>query len=303
MALALRMPSKIWKIITVLRGKPSYIFGRFAAFRSGYSKVKHLRQKIMGAGPIEIGDLYRPATGILEIADSGLLVSNVPAERQVAELRTLSYSLQPHLTADAVEKLRDYAKTMPLTAQTADDAGVFTYDQASSSPELRSRVAMAFIANSSECPLVRKLAADPLLYDVVSQFMGYRPERVSSWLFWSFANNLSPQERRARNQTIDFHYDVHGVNFMYVNFYLVDTDSRSGAHVLIEGSSKRKLVRNLMSFSVRLSDAEAVEQYGGRAVRAIEAPAGFGFFEDTSCYHKALAPVDRDRLMLQLRYQ
>ena len=25
--------------------------------------------------------------------------------------------------------------------------------------------------------------------------------------------------------------------------------------------------------------------------------------EDSSCYHKALAPLDRDRLMLQIRYQ
>jgi hypothetical protein len=35
----------------------------------------------------------------------------------------------------------------------------------------------------------------------------------------------------------------------------------------------------------------------------MEGRAGEGFFEDTLCFHKALAPAKRDRLMFQLRYQ
>ena len=52
-----------------------------------------------------------------------------------------------------------------------------------------------------------------------------------------------------------------------------------------------------------IGDAEARETYGPEAERLIEGPAGSGFLEDTSCYHKALAPVSADRLMLQFRYQ
>jgi len=103
-------------------------------------------------------------------------------------------------------------------------------------------------------------------------------------------------------QTIDYHYDVDGFNFLYANFYLLDTSVRNGAHLLIEGSSRRKQLRHLLG-KARLSDAEAHDAYGLTAERTFEGPAGFGFLEDASCYHKALRPLDGERLMLQLRYR
>ena len=155
---------------------------------------------------------------------------------------------------------------------------------------------------SSKLAVVQALAADPLLHEAASSFLGYRARRVSSWLFWSFASGLSDDERRAVNQTVDFHYDVDGYNFMYANFYLVDTTARNGAHVLIEGSSRHKRWRHLMGVA-RLADAEAFAAYGRDSERVMEGAAGFGFLEDSSCYHKALAPLSGDRLILQLRYR
>ncbi len=76
----------------------------------------------------------------------------------------------------------------------------------------------------------------------------------------------------------------------------------NGAHALIAGSSRRKRLGHLLG-SARLSDAEAWQTYGRDAERTIEGPAGSGFLEDASCYHKALPPETGDRLMLQLRYQ
>ena len=38
------------------------------------------------------------------------------------------------------------------------------------------------------------------------------------------------------------------------------------------------------------------------AIQLIEGPAGTGFFEDASCFHKALIPTSGERLMLQVRY-
>jgi hypothetical protein len=89
---------------------------------------------------------------------------------------------------------------------------------------------------------------------------------------------------------------------MYANFYLVDTTARNGAHVLIEGSSRRKRWRHLIG-AARLADAEALAAYGRDAERVMEGTAGFGFLEDSSCYHKALPPLSGDRLILQLRYR
>ena len=53
----------------------------------------------------------------------------------------------------------------------------------------------------------------------------------------------------------------------------------------------------------RLADAEAQAVYGRDAERIMEGRAGFGFLEDSSCYHKALPPQSGDRLILQLRYR
>jgi hypothetical protein len=46
-----------------------------------------------------------------------------------------------------------------------------------------------------------------------------------------------------------------------------------------------------------------VAVYGRDAERVMEGAAGFGFLEDSSCYHKALPPLSGDRLILQLRYR
>ena len=109
-------------------------------------------------------------------------------------------------------------------------------------------------------------------------------------------------ERETAQQTVRFHYDVHGYNFIYVNFYLQDTDERTGAHVLIEASHHDKKPRHLLG-SARLDDDQAYRDYGANRIRVMRGPAGTGFFEDTTCYHKALAPIDQPRLMLQIRYQ
>ena len=108
--------------------------------------------------------------------------------------------------------------------------------------------------------------------------------------------------RRAASQIIDWHYDVDGMNFGYANFYVSDTTALTGAHVLIEGSSRRKKLRSLLG-GARLSNHEAFGIYDRDCERTIVGPAGSGFLEDASCYHKALARRAGDRLMLQLRYQ
>jgi len=49
------------------------------------------------------------------------------------------------------------------------------------------------------------------------------------------------------------------------------------------------------------TDEAVIAYYGKENEITIEGPAGFGFVQDSSCYHKALAPISDNRLMLQLR--
>lgn len=295
--------SRMQRLAFLLTNRPHYVLGRFAIVRHGYSRWTAIKNAVVGQPRLKIGDLYEEATASIEIADSGHLIPPGPAARQVEELRTLSYSPGPHLSPSAVSQLLEAAHSQPLKVKKpAGMADEPTYAHLAAGHALRDRTAIATVRNSSALPIVRALAGDPLLYDIARSFLGYRPRQISSWLFWSLANGLSAADRRAAYQTIDFHYDVDGFNFMYANFYLVDTNRLNGAHVLIEGTANNKRLRDLVG-SARLSDEEAQEAYGRNHERIMEGPAGYGFLEDSSCYHKALPPRAGDRLMLQFRYQ
>lgn len=148
---------------------------------------------------------------------------------------------------------------------------------------------------------VAALVGDPVLLEVASGFLLYRPRCVVPRLWWSFAGNHAPQSRRAVGQEIDFHYDISGYNSLYLFFYLTDADRESGAHVVVRGSHRAKSPRLLLSTTAK-SDSRIVQRYGSEAVTPLEGAAGFGFFEDPACYHKALPPRFRPRLMLQIRY-
>jgi hypothetical protein len=299
LAIASRRVSRARRLIHLLSHNPEYVLGRFAAVRDAYSALRSLGDAVEGSVPLRIGDLYEEPTAALVVASSGYLVPQKPVDEQVTEMREHSYSVGPHIASAIAAELQSQCRTLPLTVA-GRDAG--TYEELATSPERYDRIALATVRESSKLAIVQALAADPLLHEAASSFLGYRARRVSSWLFWSFASRLSDDERRARNQTIDFHYDVDGYNFMYANFYLVDTTVRNGAHVLIDGSSRRKRWRHLMG-AARLTDGEVVAVYGRDAERVMEGAAGFGFLEDSSCYHKALPPLSGDRLILQLRYR
>lgn len=274
--------------------RPRYVLGRFATVRDAYSGLNGLKDVVIRTTPLRMGDLYKPATSTLDVARSGHVLSSRSAAEQVEEMRRESYSLGPMLDGAALATLQDEARKLPLHV---DDKTVGTYTTLS-----RGKIAIATVQDSSKLPMIRAIAGDEFLYQAASAFLGYRPRQVSSWLFWSLANQLSADQRRAAYQTIDYHYDVDGFNFMYANFYLLDTTARNGAHALIAGSSRRKRLCHLLGIA-RLSDTEAWQTYGREAERTLEGPAGFGFLEDASCYHKALPPENGDRLMLQLRYQ
>jgi hypothetical protein len=299
LAIALRHVSRARRLAHLLRHNPEYVLGRFATVRDAYSALRSLKDAVRGSALLHIGDLYEEPTATLLVASSGYLVSQEPVGQQVTEMRERSYSVGPHIVPAIAAELQRQCRTLPLKVA-GRDAG--TYEELARSTERYDRIAIATVRDSSKLAIVQALAADPFLHTAAASFLGYRPRRASSWLFWSFASRLSDDERRARNQTIDFHYDVDGYNFMYANFYLVDTTTHNGAHVLIEGSSRRKHWRHLMG-AARLTDAEVLATYGRDAERVMEGAAGFGFLEDSSCYHKALPPLTGDRLILQLRYR
>jgi len=293
---ATRQFERVRRLGRKLAREPHYALGRFAAVRDAYSALNGLKDSMVETTALRIGDLYKPAGATVDIVPSGHVLSSRTAAEQAEEMRRESYSLGPQLDGAAQATLREQARSLPLHV---GDKPVGTYTTLS---ESRGKCAIVTVMDSSKLEMVRAIAGDEFLFTAASLFLGYRPRKVSSWLFWSLANQLTDDQRREAAQTIDYHYDVDGFNFLYANFYLLDTTAKNGAHALIAGSSRRKRLGHLLG-SARLSDSAALQAYGRESERTIEGPAGFGFLEDASCYHKALPPETGDRLMLQLRYQ
>ena len=153
----------------------------------------------------------------------------------------------------------------------------------------------------TRCAAVRDVVEDPALRAIIRGYLGYEPSRVVTLLDWSFASNFTDEERRKlKHHVIDYHYDVGGFNFVYTSFYITDTDRYSGAHTMMKRSHNHKPLRMLLGSTVA-SEAAVHDQFGRENEIIIEGPAGTGFVQDTSCYHRATPPTHGDRLMLAIR--
>jgi hypothetical protein len=208
--------------------------------------------------------------------------------------------LGPQLPQHVIDSIAVFASTAPCRRPGFKE--VFSHSDVTNGCLADGRhVAIADVLEPMACPAVAKLCEDAGLRRAASACLGYPVNRVEIRLYWSFAASLSDYERRALLQTIDFHYDVPWFNSVYAYFYLTRGDKHSGAHVLYRGSARNKPLHFKISSAFQTEEALSA-YYGEHRQAVIEGPQGQGFFENPFAYHKALPPIEGDRLMLQLRY-
>jgi hypothetical protein len=263
-----------------------YALGRFATVRRLYSRLNGLRH------PLD----RRESLAALQDP----IFPQVDVSRAVQELRRDAVAFQFDLPTPIVEEIHDFARRGQCKSSGFQGHRPFPAIASGQTSEGQ-RLAMAEVINPLECDAIRRIVESQALRQTCMRYLGYQPPKADIRLFWSFVSNLSENERRQQFQTIDYHVDIHDFNFCYAHFYLTDTDARSGAHVMVRGSHTYKPLAWLIG-SARKSDAQIASRYASDDVLTIEGPAGTGFLEDTSCYHKALPPLDRMRLLLQIRY-
>lgn len=143
------------------------------------------------------------------------------------------------------------------------------------------------------CQTVDNLTRDPAIVQVARGYLRTEPLLRSSRIFWSY-----PDTSYGYNPLYGFHYDIDDYKFLKVFFYLCNVDLATGPHVIIEGTHKSKnwFEKNHR----RLTDEQAESRYGER-IKIMTGDAGYGFFEDTFCYHKGTKPRNR-RLILEFQY-
>ena len=272
--------SKVRKLITT----PSYTLGRFRVVRSGYSAAR---------------GLFDPQSQTSLLSES-VYYQKVDVAATVKTIRLDSYAMLPVMAPDVVWQIHEFAKTELLKGQL--DLGQFHYRDIHEGrlPDGRP-VALAHVIDPGRSPVVAALRDDPILSSIARKYLGYNPRRLDVNLYWSFHVQMTESERRGQNQTIDYHFDVHDFNFSYYHMYVTDTHTANGAHALVRGSHIRKPFRWLFG-SARQTDENIANYYPSKDIITLEGPGGTAFFEDTSCYHKAIPPRAGERLLLQIRY-
>jgi hypothetical protein len=263
-----------------------YALGRFATIRRLYSRLNGLRY------PLD------RRQNKLAINDS--IFPQVDVNQAVQELRRDAVAFRFDLPAAIVNEICTFAREGLCKSSGFQGHRPFLEIESGQTAEGQ-RLAMAEVIQPLDCAAIRRVVESQALRQTCMRYLGYQPPKADIRLFWSFVSNLTENERRQQFQTIDYHVDIHDFNFCYAHFYLTDTDARSGAHVMVRGSHTRKPLAWLIG-SARKSDAQIAGHYAQEDVLTIEGPPGTGFLEDTSCYHKALPPLENKRLLLQIRY-
>ena len=207
------------------------------------------------------------------------------------------------LPTEIVDEIRSFALSEPLHAIYDPNGLTFRYSDVVRGKSADGRLMpIGGVRDPARCPAVRAVIDDPVLRAIVRQYLGHEPRKIVTILDWSFGSDLTDeQRRRLKHGVIDYHYDVGGFNFVYASFYITDTDRNSGAHVMMKRSHNKKPLRMLLG-SARASEAAVRKQFGAENEIVIEGPAGTGFVQDTSCYHRASPPTEGDRLMLAVRF-
>lgn len=274
-------------VISVARrlggGEFHYALGRFPSVRQVYGR---LHSRFAPAPPSFLS-----------------LASATPFEAKAIDrsLRALDrdgiapgFDLPPHL----IQQVYDYAETTPCHFW---EKRFLHHDAPGGRLADGTDFAMTEVCEPKGCPAIRDLLADPVLLTMASRYIGAPIKRATPRLYWSYANDLSIERRRELGQGIDWYYDGNGWKFCSVHFYLTDVDENNGPHEVVRGSHQDKPLRLLFG-PAKTTDEKIRRFYGNERIVHVEGPAGTGFFEDTACYHRIVAPRTRDRLMLEIWY-
>ncbi len=153
---------------------------------------------------------------------------------------------------------------------------------------------------ASLCPTVKNLENDPKLWSIATKYFEKKPVNVISKMWWTFPQEKELEERASG--FFNFHYDLEDYWCLKFMFYLTNVDIYSGPHVCVKSSHKRKKLNHQFSLLRETDDNDIMSYYGSENVLTICEQAGFGFVEDPFCFHKGTIPIQRNRLILEVKF-
>ncbi|MEO0844161.1 MAG: hypothetical protein AAF063_35600 [Cyanobacteria bacterium J06643_5] len=259
-----------------------YLFGRFLVFRSfakSFFNKPYEHKFDLSSSIFQPVDTEAIARKLENDGSWGGLKLPLPIQKQI-----LKFAISTECYAES----RPYLGFKIFQKNKAEQNCNFSFNQAQ------------YFNVAKTCPTIKELANDPILLEIASKYLGTKPTFTGTRLWWIFpVDEASYNPMRIASY---FHYDVDDYNSIRFFFYLTDVDINSGPHIYVRGSHRNKKLANLLSPFKQRSDEEIASYYGEENIVSICGEAGFGFAEDTFCYHKATRPKSKSRLILQLQY-
>lgn len=155
---------------------------------------------------------------------------------------------------------------------------------------------------SQNCPQISQLVNDPKLREIATRYIGQQAQYTGTSLFWTFPIEGKSCDAEQQNFRY-FHYDIDDFAGLRFCFYLTDVAFDDGPHVCIRGSHIKKSIFHILNFLSRIqSETELTKVYAPQQFITITGDSGFGFAEDTFCFHKGSPPKNKARLFLQLHF-
>lgn len=280
---------KISYVLKFILTKPKFfivfILARFTFVRQLYSILTQLR-----SAPIEI-------------SSSNSLFPEVNTTRVVDVLKKDGVYLDFSLPSNILKGILHQTRTQNCYAGGRTDMG-FKISEKSEIDRVYKRpfyVARYFNISSSWSE-ISQLAADPKLQEIASKYIGQQAKYTGSSLFWTFPVQ-GASEDFDQQQFKYFHYDVDDLAGLRFCFYLSEVNDESGPHLCIRGSHIKKSLLHVLNFFSRIQSEENLSKlYPREQFAIIKGDSGYGFIEDTFCFHRGIAPKSKPRLFLQLHF-
>lgn len=261
-----------------------FLFARFYSIRMIYSFLCHLNQSRVPPANISL----------FKCIDIECIVSSLKSNGLYRGLK---------LPDPILHELLEYAKSNNCYAGGNPLIGFNVNELDSLNKKFREPFYMAEYFNTSEqCPAISKIINDLNLKEIVSLYVGKNYKFTGSSFTWIFPVAGKSYDSH-RQESTNFHYDIDDFSSVRIFFYLTDVTKESGPHVCVKGSHIKKPQHQTLCLSSRKQNTDVITKfYDSENIIQIFGEAGYGFIEDTFCFHKGTVPRCKPRLMLQLHF-
>lgn len=237
---------------------------------------------------------------IISYSDNSYLLNEVKSNHVLRKLNKDGYYEGLKLNKNTLEKLLSLTTNSKFIDKNNKNFNNFKsiddYNNKNNKP-----CCLLTLTNKELNNFTKDISEDPYLMNLANKYLG-KIKKIETKILWSTVCSTSDDWREKNGQTVTYHYDVHDLNFVYVFFYLTECNEMSGAHQIIKGShTNKKFFKHLIG-SVKQTESDLKKYFDKDKFITIKGEKGYGFVEDTSCFHRALAPINKPRLTLQFRY-